>query len=74
MLFSIVSRVGYDADVTHSRSERKRPSKRPPQDKSADFVSADAQVLEMDASDEEETVSTAGLSILAQALAAYSQN
>ena len=73
MPLSTVSRVGFDADVTHLRGDLKRPPA-PPKRKAAD-PTAEAEV---EASGflvvSEDAPSTAGLSILAQALAAYSEN
>lgn len=76
MSFSIVARIGFDADATHTRGERKRPAATPQRRKPADPAPVEDQVLEADANDGEDNGagSTAGLSILAQALAAYSQN
>ncbi len=75
MPLSIVARVAFDADATHTRGKPKRPAAPPPQRKPAGPAPVDSQVLEADASDGENdgAGSTAGLSILAQALAAYSQ-
>jgi hypothetical protein len=73
MPFSIVSRVAYNADAVHTRGDLKRPSANRPR-KPAGSPPSTSQDLEGDASDGEESFSTAGLSILAQALAAYSQN
>ena len=78
MPLSIVSRVAFDADIAHTRGEPKRPSANPRQSKPTDPPPVASQVLEADASDGEDAgdgaASTAGLSILAQALAAYSEN
>ncbi|MGD1037679.1 MAG: hypothetical protein ABR878_10890 [Roseiarcus sp.] len=74
MSLFVVSRVAYDADAAHARGEPKRPSANPQQRKPADSPAVARQVLEADASEGEYAASTAGLSILAQALAAYSQN
>jgi hypothetical protein len=74
MPLSVVSRVAFEADAAHTRGEPKRPSVNPRQSKPADPPASTRQDLEADASDTEEPVSMAGLSILAQALAAYSQN
>ncbi|MGD0642270.1 MAG: hypothetical protein ABSC22_16105 [Roseiarcus sp.] len=74
MPFSIVSRVAFNSDAARARGEPKRPSATPQQSKSADAPAFTGQDLEADPSDGEDVGSTAGLSILAQALAAYSQN
>ena len=74
MSLFVVSRVAYDADAAHARGEPKRPPTNPQPPKPADSPAFAGQILEADASDGEDAASTAGLSILAQALAAYSQN
>lgn len=74
MPFSIVYRVAFNTDAARARGDLKRPSANPQQDKRADPPSSISQDLEADMNDAEDVVSTAGLSILAQALAAYSQN
>ena len=74
MSLSVVSRVAYDADAARSRGEPKRPSANPQHGKAAESPGFTSQDLEADPSEAEESVSTAGLSILAQALAAYSQS
>jgi hypothetical protein len=73
MPLSTISHVGFDANVTHLRGDIKRPAA-PRKRKTADAtVEAEA-----DAGGflivEEGAPSTIGLSILAQALAAYSEN
>jgi hypothetical protein len=74
MPLSVVSRVPFEADAARVRGELKRPSANPRRRQPADLPASTRQDLEADASDAQEPVSTAGLSILAQALAAYSQN
>jgi len=76
MPLSVVSRVAFDANVAHTRGDSKRPSASPRRSKPADPPPVASQVLEADASDGDAdgAASTAGLSILAQALAAYSEN
>jgi len=73
MPLSTVSRVGFDANVTHLRGDLKRPTA-PRRRKTADATAEE----EADAGGfhtvEEGAPSTLGLSILAQALAAYSEN
>jgi hypothetical protein len=73
MPLSTVTRVGFDADVTHLRGDLKRPpapQKRKPADPAAEAeAEADGFLIVS-----EGAPSTAGLSILAQALAAYSEN
>jgi hypothetical protein len=73
MPLSTVERVGFDADVTHLRGDFKRPAA--PQKRKTPAPASDAEaepggfhVVS------EGTPSSAGLSILAQALAAYSEN
>lgn len=72
MPLSSISRIDFDADVGHTRGEvrrptvirRKAPAKRPEtEDESVAFAIVN-----------EGTASTAGLSILAHALAAYSES
>jgi hypothetical protein len=73
MPLSTISRVGFDADVTHLRGDLKRPPappKRKPSDPIAETEVESGGFLVVS----EDTPSTAGLSILAQALAAYSEN
>jgi hypothetical protein len=72
MQYSIVSRVAYNADAVRTKGVLKRPSANA-QHRSADPPPDASQDAERDASDGEEAYSTVGLSILAQALAAYSQ-
>ncbi len=76
MPLSIVARIGFDADAAHTRGEPKRPSANPQQRKPADPPPVASQVLEAAAGEDADdgAASTAGLSILAQALAAYSRN
>jgi hypothetical protein len=74
MPLSTVSRIGFDADVAHLRGEFKRPT--PPQKRrNAELTTSEAE-SEVGAFliVSEGAPSTAGLSILAQALAAYSEN
>ena len=73
MPLSTILRVGFDADVTHLRGDLKRPAA--PQKRKTTDPAIEAEVeaggfLVVD----EDAPSTAGLSILAQALAAYSEN
>jgi hypothetical protein len=73
MPLSTISRVGFDANVTHLRGDLKRPAA-PRKRKTADATvegEADAGGFLIV---EEGAPSTIGLSILAQALAAYSEN
>ena len=73
MPLSTISRVGFDADVTHLRGGLKRPF--PPQKRKTADAAADAEAGSNGfAIVSEGGPSTAGLSILAQALAAYSEN
>jgi hypothetical protein len=74
MPLSVVSRVAFEADAARARGEPRRPPANPRQSNPAELPASTRQELEADASEAEEPVSTAGLSILAQALAAYSQN
>ena len=73
MPLSTISRVDFDADVTHLRGDFKRPVR--PQKRTAAPVTSEAEA-ESDGLRvvSEGAPSTAGLSILAQALAAYSEN
>ena len=77
MPLSIVARIGFDSDAAHTRGEpKRRVAVAQPREPDAP-TSGESQVL--DAASEDDDVngpvpSTAGLSILAQALAAYSQN
>jgi hypothetical protein len=76
MPLSIVARVGFDADAAHTRGEpRRRVAVGRPLD--PERPASDASEFADAAGDEEQpdsrVPSTAGLSILAQALAAYSQ-
>jgi len=75
MPLPIVSPVAYDADAARVRGELKRPSAGSSR-KPANSPARGRQELDIGGSEGEEAggVSTAGLSILAQALAAYSQN
>ena len=73
MPLSTIERVGFDADVTHLRGEFKRPAA--PQKRKPAAPNSEAEVepggfLVVS----EGAPSSAGLSILAQALAAYSEN
>jgi len=71
MPLSTISRVDFDADVSHTRGEVKRPAG--PKRKGANpRYEADPAAMRFVVS--EETGSTAGLTILAQALAAYSES
>jgi len=73
MPLSTVLRVGFDADVTHLRGDLKRPPA-PRKRKITDpAVEAEVGASGFHIVDED-APSTAGLSILAQALAAYSEN
>ena len=78
MPLSIVARIGFDADAAHTRGEPKCPSANAKERKPADPSPVATQVLKAEASEGEDAddgaASTAGLSILAQALAAYSRN
>ena len=74
MSLSVVSHVAYDADAARSRGEPKRPRANSQRGKAAEPSGFTSQDLDADPSEAEESVSTAGLSILAQALAAYSQS
>ena len=73
MPLSTISRVDFDADVAHLRGDLRRPS--PPQKRKTAAPASDAEAesggfLVVN----EGAPSTAGLSILAQALAAYSES
>jgi hypothetical protein len=70
----VVSRVAFESDAARVRGDPKRPSANPRRRQSAEASASTRQDLGADESDAEEPVSTAGLSILAQALAAYSQS
>ena len=73
MPLSTVSRVDFDADVTHLRGDLKRPPAPQKRKTAAPTSEAEAEsggFLVVS----EGAPSTAGLSILAQALAAYSEN
>jgi hypothetical protein len=73
MPLSTVTRVGFDADVTRLRGDLKRPvapQKRKPADPTSEVVPEADGFLVVS----EGAPSTAGLSILAQALAAYSES
>jgi hypothetical protein len=73
MPLSTISRVGFDADVTRLRGDPKRPvapQKRRPADPAAEAEPEASGFLVVS----EGAPSTAGLSILAQALAAYSES
>ncbi len=73
MPLSTIARVGFDADVTHLRGDFKRPAA-PQKRKTADpSAEAEAEAGGFPVVSEG-APSTAGLSILAQALAAYSEN
>lgn len=72
MPLSNVARVGFGADVVRTRGDLKRPAapqKRKPAAPSAEAEPESGSFLVVD----EAAPSTAGLSILAQALAAYSE-
>ncbi|MGO9772131.1 MAG: hypothetical protein ACLPSW_21805 [Roseiarcus sp.] len=77
MPLSIVARTGFDADAAHARGEpKRRVAVAQPREPEAPAPGA---VEALDAASEDDDAdgrvpSTAGLSILAQALAAYSQN
>jgi len=78
MPLSIVARIGFDADAAHTRGEPRRPSVNPRQRTPADPSPTASQLLEAAADEGEDAddfaASSAGLSILAQALAAYGRN
>lgn len=78
MPLAIVSQVAFGADSANSRgAARRRSAVLPPRQAvlqpSIDFPIEEAPVENIDNAGDE-PVSTAGLSILAQALAAYGQN
>jgi hypothetical protein len=73
MPLSTIGRVGFDADVMHLRGDLKRPAA-PQKRKTADPTSESEAEPAGFAVVSEETPSNAGVSILAQALAAYSEN
>ena len=73
MPLSTIARVEFDANVAHTRGDAKRPPaapkrKTPDPDGSPDPEAASFAIVS------EGTASTAGLSILAHALAAYSDS
>ena len=73
MPLSTISSVVFDVDVTHLRGDLKRPvpqQKRKTADPAADAETESGGFVTVT----EAAPSTAGLSILAQALAAYSEN
>ena len=73
MPLSTIERVGFDADVTHLRGDFKRPAapqKRKPAAPNSEAEAEPSGFLVVS----EGAPSSAGLSILAQALAAYSEN
>jgi hypothetical protein len=73
MPLSTIARVGFDADVTHLRGDFKKPSapqKRRTPAPTSEVEAESGGFLVVN----EGAPSTAGLSILAQALAAYSEN
>jgi hypothetical protein len=76
MPLSIVARIGFDA--AHTRGEPKRPSANPRPRKPADPPPVASQEPEAAGGEDQDAddgaASTAGQSILAQALAAYSRN
>jgi hypothetical protein len=78
MPLSIVSQVIFGADAAHARGAFRRPSPPPQRPTPAGPAATDAplpEALQDDGEDgDERPASTAGLSILAHALAAYSQN
>jgi hypothetical protein len=78
MPLSIVSHVIFGADAAHARGAFRRPSAPPAPRTPATPVATDDPFQDDVASQVEDAdarpASTAGLSILAQALAAYSQN
>ena len=73
MPLSTISRVGFDADVTHLRGDLKRPPA-PAKRKTADPTAETEAEADGFLVVSEGAPSTVGLSILAQALAAYSEN
>jgi hypothetical protein len=76
MPLAIVANVAYDADAARVKGEIKRPTANPRPRRPTSSPAYGRQELDvaMSADDEFGGVSTAGLAILAQALAAYSQN
>jgi len=74
MPLSVVSRVPFEADAARVKGELKRPYANRRQRQPDELPASTRQELDGDPSDVQEPASTAGLSILAQALAAYSQN
>ncbi len=78
MPLSIVARIGFAGNAAHSSGEPRRPSANSRQRNRAGESRVASQVPDAAAIGDEDAdagpVSTAGLSILAQALAAYSQN
>jgi hypothetical protein len=73
MPLSTIARVGFDANIAHTKNDFKRPTpprrrKSAPPDPGVETGPSGFHVID------EGAVSTAGLSILAQALAAYSEN
>lgn len=79
MPLSIVSRVGFDANIAHTKGDPKRPTAKPRPVKPADQPPVAGEVVQAEESGggedtRDSAASTAGLSILAQALAAYSEN
>jgi hypothetical protein len=73
MPLSTIARVGFDADVMHLRGDLKRPPA-PPKRKPAESTDDSAAEASGFLVVSEDAPSNAGLSILAQALAAYSEN
>lgn len=78
MPLAIVSQVAFGADSANSRGAARRRSAVLPPRQAVLQPSVDVPIEEAPAQDindvDDEPASTAGLSILAQALAAYSQN
>jgi len=76
MPLAIVSNVAYDADSARAKGEINRPTTNARSRRPTPSSSHGRQELDVALSGDEEAggASTAGLSILAQALAAYSQN
>jgi hypothetical protein len=72
----IVSNVAYDADAARVKGEIKRPAANARSRRPTNSPPYGRRELDVDLSDDDDggASSTAGLSILAQALAAYSQN
>ena len=73
MPLSTIARVGFDANIAHTKNDFKRVvpplrRKRPEPDPDAEALTEGFHVVD------EGAASTAGLSILALALAAYSEN